>query len=450
MEHLIKLDVSAVSYPGSGDGATECSFYVNGRYRQEYEPAGMQFSAKENVNEYMLAVGTGIGNQAGGNLSSLSFGRELKKIQEKLGKSGACIDSKLEEIVEYVNQAENVMHSLRLGRENPDTEEAAASSEEINCFACLYFSEGRAAAVSSGDGCLYLYRDGAVKSLTGNNDKVDRLLRMGIINEEQAKLLFSKLKANGGGSESEINKVKSFPVRRGDVFLLLSREVDRAIDDELKTDLMASGRDTSYIANTFAKAALEGGCEGPVTVLAARVDEVLSQEGTVVAGTLAAKSSSRRGTYLKTTRKGSAGKKLVRTIAALVLIGALAWLTVSLWNPGLFSFKKSPDRPGSYTDGLENGEEDEIGVFPEENGNMGETEDPGSEGENGAPSGEESPQEPGGLPTRYVVKAGDSLYSISVKFYGDPDKYILIVEANDIEEPDRIFPGQELIIPAVE
>lgn len=47
----------------------------------------------------------------------------------------------------------------------------------------------------------------------------------------------------------------------------------------------------------------------------------------------------------------------------------------------------------------------------------------------------------------YTVKRGDTLGKIAEKFYNDPGKYILIAEANDIQDPNRIRVGQVLEIP---
>lgn len=49
--------------------------------------------------------------------------------------------------------------------------------------------------------------------------------------------------------------------------------------------------------------------------------------------------------------------------------------------------------------------------------------------------------------TQYTVKKGDTLKSISQFFYGDPDKYILIKAANNIENEDIILTGEILTIP---
>jgi nucleoid-associated protein YgaU len=50
----------------------------------------------------------------------------------------------------------------------------------------------------------------------------------------------------------------------------------------------------------------------------------------------------------------------------------------------------------------------------------------------------------------YTVEAGDTLWKIARQLYGDGSKYLQIFEANKhlLKDPDQIFPGQELIIPA--
>ncbi len=49
----------------------------------------------------------------------------------------------------------------------------------------------------------------------------------------------------------------------------------------------------------------------------------------------------------------------------------------------------------------------------------------------------------------YEVVAGDTLYGIAKKFYGDGNLYMKIFEANRevIKDPDKIYVGQKLRIP---
>jgi nucleoid-associated protein YgaU len=53
-----------------------------------------------------------------------------------------------------------------------------------------------------------------------------------------------------------------------------------------------------------------------------------------------------------------------------------------------------------------------------------------------------------GSGTLYVVKSGDNLSNISKSFYGSPNEYTKIAQANNISNPDKIQVGQQLKIPA--
>ncbi|MBX2848595.1 MAG: peptidoglycan-binding protein LysM [Acidiferrobacterales bacterium] len=52
-------------------------------------------------------------------------------------------------------------------------------------------------------------------------------------------------------------------------------------------------------------------------------------------------------------------------------------------------------------------------------------------------------------PEYYVIQKGDTLWAIAAKFLGNGSKYPEIFEANRevIEDPDKIFVGQKIIIP---
>jgi hypothetical protein len=50
----------------------------------------------------------------------------------------------------------------------------------------------------------------------------------------------------------------------------------------------------------------------------------------------------------------------------------------------------------------------------------------------------------------WIVKHGDTLWSIAVKEYGDPADWRLIAEANHIDNPRELEPGRELVIPIKE
>ncbi len=68
-----------------------------------------------------------------------------------------------------------------------------------------------------------------------------------------------------------------------------------------------------------------------------------------------------------------------------------------------------------------------------------------------APPAAASPNDRSALPESITVAKGESLWNIAAKIYGDADMYALIYHANRdrIRDPDRIFPGMTLNLPAV-
>lgn len=69
-----------------------------------------------------------------------------------------------------------------------------------------------------------------------------------------------------------------------------------------------------------------------------------------------------------------------------------------------------------------------------------------SEPEIVSPAASETPPESAEAQT-YVVREGDTLRQIAIRFYGDPDLADLIAEENGITDPTELAVGQELVIP---
>ncbi len=59
------------------------------------------------------------------------------------------------------------------------------------------------------------------------------------------------------------------------------------------------------------------------------------------------------------------------------------------------------------------------------------------------------PKKPGNGQVIHVVEPGDWLSKIAIRYYGDMNKWPVIFDANKdkISHPDRIYPGQRLVIP---
>ena len=48
---------------------------------------------------------------------------------------------------------------------------------------------------------------------------------------------------------------------------------------------------------------------------------------------------------------------------------------------------------------------------------------------------------------KYIILEGESLADVAAKVYGDPNAWVRIAQANNIDNPDQIEVGMELVIP---
>ena len=56
----------------------------------------------------------------------------------------------------------------------------------------------------------------------------------------------------------------------------------------------------------------------------------------------------------------------------------------------------------------------------------------------------------GGPQQPYTIKSGDNLSKVSKLFYGTPNHYQQIAQANNISDPNKIQPGQQINLPVIE
>lgn len=70
--------------------------------------------------------------------------------------------------------------------------------------------------------------------------------------------------------------------------------------------------------------------------------------------------------------------------------------------------------------------------------------------ENGEVSETGAQENQNGLPAKYVVASGDSLWKISEKFYNSGYNWVDIQNANNLDNPDKLTEGQEITVPVAE
>lgn len=121
----------------------------------------------------------------------------------------------------------------------------------------------------------------------------------------------------------------------------------------------------------------------------------------------------------------------------------------------------TPDTPGAEWEQLRINHKGIVIEEDEEQERDEDTEDPEAKEETKEEEEKEEPESPeenddtGAIEeeeafTYYRVKRGDTLFRIAREIYGDPRKFVLIEEANDIEDRSMIITGRVLKIPTAD
>jgi serine/threonine protein phosphatase PrpC/LysM repeat protein len=434
MENLVKISSSAASHTGMIQTVNEDNFYINGRSMHEYEADCVQVSVENSGREYLFAVSAGMDREIPNKSTSISAVREIRKLHQSIKSSSKNIEIKFELLSECIEETNNLLHSVLIGNGDDGYKRPA--------FAGLLISESRAAVLNSGSSRVYMVRDGSFKQLTTDDKKTERLLKMGIITREQAEILSSRFGIPAEQEKTGIEKRELIDIKRGDMFLLCSNGLSDIVDDERIFEILIENMDTGYISNALIKEALKKGGKDNITALVLRVEKVWGEEG--------AKAKATQGIF---THKKVAGqpnklpksrrkkirliKRIVSTTIALLIIIGVIYGLYKLWTDIANKDSSKEVLQPSKTTQTDNTGEEGSELSDENSQSDGEALEP----ENGVDL--EDPENT----VTYTVKSGDNLYKISQKYYGDPEKYTLIMNANNIEDANLIHVGQVLVIP---
>lgn len=417
MKNIIGIDVSVVSSTGRLNTYNNDNFFINGRYKYEYELDNIQVSIENEDDAHLFAVFDGLE----GKDASFSMIDQLQRLYDET-------DGKVQDnLSEYKSCVENACENLQGSDE--DTENG------LN-FSGLLVCNGQAAAVSSGENRIFLFRKGTFKHLTVDYTKAKRLLKLGIITDEQAENLSRQLKDSSFSDESEhkISCSEIINIEKNDIFLICSDGLGMSIDDDRIQEILEMQRDTWFKANLLVSEALKNGGEDDVTAMVVKADEVEDE----AFKEYAVDQDKEDAKIVKKPKyrfnKQKAIGTLISVTTVLLIIAGIILTAYKIWE-----IKYRDDDAVSV---LEPSPSPKITTQPEP------TEPPATP-ERTEPTAipESTPQPTENELTRYTVQKGDTLYEIARKFYEDQSKYKLIAEYNKIEDYNSIKAGQVLIIP---
>lgn len=455
MAKTVKISFSAVSHIGSAKETNTNRIYANGRFNDSFENENLRLALEASGQQFLFALSDGMEINDFKTNTRISITNELKRLKQKAKyNADKEIQYRVSELADVVEQTSNLIHSLSVSSEDgQDVDENKPS------FAGLFIENGKGAIIKFGSCSIYKLEDDMLKALANEHKKAERLLKMGIINDEQAEIILSKQEEEEGNSEDIDKKTEIYDLRSGDTFLICSKGITDAVSEDTMSDIVTSNSNIDEAAAMLVREAISNFASDNLTAVLVKVEEATGESGQVSVPSAAA--STRRRLYAQSGRVHVATRKrrpnysrmlsmsIILLISVAIIFGAFTiWKNLrnnaqgALADGGGKTVAGDIDNTrGDDNDDLDIDSDDTTGGAEGGEGTSG-TAPAGQSGGNGAQSSISE--------ITYTVKAGDNLMAISRKFYGDPNKYRLIMEANKLENPDKIYVGQSLKIPPEE
>jgi len=377
---------------------------------------------------------------------SISITKEIKKYHEKAEYKENDLDSRIGQLSNIVLEASKLINSIYSDSQN----------FTYPSIACLLIKDNKASVISLGNCKAFIIRNGLIKQLTSDWEKTQRLLKLGIITDEQASDLASRYGIPTEKSINEIQKSDEVTLEEGDIFVLSTNGLTDQTEIEDINEAFKTYKDLEAAVNFLVKSALKKDGEDNITVMAVRIEK---SNNTYIKESVPSRGIPRKNTQksvmnllliklikkLKNFNIRKSYSSIIVFVLAIAIIISSAKLIKTL--SGREASNNNLDKTTTQNDHTSNSSNSTNNTENNDNNINENTSDSTSQGTGN--SREESSGNINELPARYTVKKGDTLYNISKHFYGDTSKYNIIMEYNNITDPSKIQIGQVLVIPDI-
>ncbi len=443
----VKIRASAASYKGFEKKKNDDNIYINGRFMYNFGTDNAQISIENNTDLYVFAVSDSMDisdNEMG---IDISLSRELKKCHDKMLKSEEDFTKRVQQLLECFQKVLDLI--MRINANKPEIQNNKPS------FSGLMIQGNKACTISLGNSGIFILSNGNIIQLSADWKKTERLLKLGIITEEQAKILSDRLGLSPENLFSEIRTSDGFDIKDGDMFLLCTDGLIDAVEREKIYDILLSDKDTWVIANRLVKEAIDNKAEDNVTSMVISIEKIMlqpsgSNQGKMIKNIHLQKFDHKHKKKIpKMQTKTKKAKKYFNVGMFCIVALIMVILIARILSGNLKGIKNSNNKETIYSDGNISSPTSLISDNPLLENDVQETleagDNTGTEQETVIEDADLNNTI--NLPTNYKVKKGDTLYSISRKFYGDPEKYDIIAKENNITDPNKIQEDQILVIP---
>ena len=466
--------MSATVISSMGNDSEQDDFYFNGNFSNCHSTQSIQLSFEKAANNYVFAISDSMGLE-NGDFNGISAIREIKKYHESAKIQQFSLETISERIYEAVQLSSNLIYSKSVI--------ASQNSTRLTGFSSLIIDNNRAAVMNLGNNGAFLFRQGAQKDIFARNNgrKTEKLKSLGITPTTPDLLNDTEriLKLAEEESKTKIKLSPSFELEEDDLIILCSDGLLSGITRSRLEAVVDAGFEPSKMASVLYQEALKSGMEDGITIMVIKVEEIRS---------LAFGYGNKRTTQAvgyenepdeekeEVHKESNIVNYILGFVCVLVISGVLFMGYLILSNSGIFGSDKdnntsqtsmTTNSPGDSTGLGQSGDSDTedssavdtSNAAPDDSqsggkdnngsGNNSSGSQQSNTGGNKAGSGNEtdSNQNTNGEYDIYVVKSGDTFSAISKQFYGDLNKYNVIMEFNNIKKDNSLYVGQELKIP---
>lgn len=446
MSSVIKVNASVYSRMGYGRTNNTSSFYMNGKFTSEHHIENAQASMENRGSEYLFAVADNMDCESDQD-THISILKEVGRFHEKMSVSGGDIHYKTKELESRINDAERLLSSFLEMNKVPMTDPRWNLG-----FAGLLFSEGQFVAYTGGSGRVYMMRDGMFKPLANEATKAKQSIHTKL-NSSDDEAEPDDVELMGEESSGSVIVSDLYDLQEGDSFVLLNDGLFEALGEEKVEDLLALRSDSTFIAYRLVDEAMKRKHSGDLAALIVQVEKIID-------GVAPKKAPPRQQTQqnmkdrvdklnktpavtYKYNKKNSNKYQgvvfavlVILTVA--VLLGFVYLIISSLMNQGKSTFPSStPTSSASATPTATPGETDVPSEEPTEEPTETVTPTP-------------TPTPDAGDIQEHRVKSGESINSITRKYYGDTALSAKLCAYNGITDPNKIKVDQVIKIPPKE
>lgn len=497
MDGNIRLSATVISCRGKGTDQDD--FYFNGNFSNCHNTESIQCSFEKSSNNFIFAISDSMGIDIE-ETTGISAIKEVKKHHENAKRQMFSLEYISEKIYESIQLTSNLIYSKSAIANAQD-------SSVLTGFSSVIIDNNRATVMNLGNNGAFLYRQGIPREVFPNNDsKKNQKLKMLGISPNTADIYNDTEKILKLAEEESKTKVKisaCIELEEGDIFLICSDGILNSISRGRIESVVDSGLEPSKMASILFQEALKKGNEDSLTIMIIKVDEIKNIEYST--GNYRRYSQNDYENEIEEVHKDKE-KNIVNYILAFVCVivisGVLFMGYLIIKNSNILSSEKesldtdqttsttsvdnssvstsldglsSSDEFSDSTSELSSSGENNTSELNSENNSSSQSSKTDNENNNASnqnnntdktstsnqnsknQSDEDKTEANNDKSTNgnaeyeiHIVKAGETLSSISYKYYGDSNKYDAIIKFNNLKNENSLYVDQELKIPKLD